>query len=179
MSPDPDTSHKDQMPPTPRSHLVDDVSWSGLEQGLVIGIPVSLAFIFMLIVVACIVVTRSRAGRRRAAPPPQPPNPSLKKEYNYSHRNYLNTANLANQHKMMDIEQSAPLTAAHVGHCPPVASQQTLHIYPVTSRENVLNRYHDMHPPSSFTDTLNSNGSVASTRANMHQHLHHHTILHC
>lgn len=161
---------------TPRVNPVVPEAWGHIEQGLLIGIPVSLALLFIVIVIICTISrkkARSQRRRHRTAPPaPQLPNSSIKKEYN--HRDYLNRTNLTNPH-MMDIEQCAPLTAAQ---CAPMTSQQTLHIYPVPSRENVLNRY-DVHSPSSFTDTLNSNGSLTSSRPNMHHHLHQHTILHC
>ncbi|NP_001165523.1 Fibroblast growth factor receptor-like 1 precursor [Strongylocentrotus purpuratus] len=175
--PDPNMNWIDPaLQQTPRVNPVVPEAWGHIEQGLLIGIPVSLALLFIVIVIICTISrkkARSQRRRHRTAPPaPQLPNSSIKKEYN--HRDYLNRTNLTNPH-MMDIEQCAPLTAAQ---CAPMTSQQTLHIYPVPSRENVLNRY-DVHSPSSFTDTLNSNGSLTSSRPNMHHHLHQHTILHC
>ena len=112
----PDTSHKDQMPPTPRSHLGGRCFMERSRAGPRHRNPRQSRNSSSCSSSSPASSWRA-AGPDAAGPPlpPQPPNPSLKKEYNYSHRNYLNTANLANQHKMMDIEQSAPLTAAHCG----------------------------------------------------------------
>ncbi|XP_071494750.1 fibroblast growth factor receptor-like 1 isoform X2 [Diadema antillarum] len=163
---------------TPRSHHINQGSWGQTEQGLLIGIPVGLALVFVVAVIVCM-VSRNKAGERRRTPPPPPQLPNhhvAKKDYG---REYLHHASLSSHHHPhgLDIEQCAPLTGGP--QCPPIASQQTLHIYPVPSRENALNRYQDVHSPSSFSDTMKSNNSLTSSRANMHHHLHQHTILHC
>ncbi|XP_072027265.1 fibroblast growth factor receptor-like 1 isoform X2 [Amphiura filiformis] len=159
------------------------------KKALLIGLPLGFGFVFCL---AAIVFTYN-CNRQQGnvivhhPPPNQLSNHLAKKDDIHHSRNGLpnginglpngvaNSHHGSSLHHPSDCEQSMPLTGQ-------VPGQNSLQTFPInSSRETALNRYVE-YPPSSYTDTLNSDRSRGSSRlhsSHHSSHLHHpHRILH-
>ena len=168
------------------------IGLNATKKALLIGLPLGFGFVFCL---AAIVFTyncnRQQGGNMvvHHPPPNQLSNHLAKKDDSMHHsRNGLPNGHMINGipngvpsshhgssvHHHSDCEQSMPLTGQ-------VPGQNSLQTFPInSSRETALNRYVD-YPPSSYTDTLNSDRSRGSSRLHSHHssHLHHpHHMLH-
>ena len=180
-------------------------SLNAIRYALLIGLPLGFGFLFCLGAIVCTYnCNRSQANHSRRMgnhhhqpPPNQLSNHLAKKSDIHQSRNmlpnggsgsgtngYVPNGNMlpipngiaASHHSShhSDCEQSLPLTAGHVTSAP-TNSLQTFPINSCPSRETALNQYVEYPAPSSYTDTLNSDRSRASSRLHSHHssHLHH------
>ncbi|XP_022080757.1 fibroblast growth factor receptor-like 1 [Acanthaster planci] len=134
---------------------------------LLITIPLAFAVLFCLGAAVC---TYHRNKNIQGYASPATNQPSNHLAVRAEHKR--NTPVHPNQ---SDCEQSVPLTS-------PPSSLGGVHSYHPPSREGVaINRYTDLGMSAeSYSDTLNSSGSVSSGKVHTHQHVHqHHVVHHC
>ncbi|XP_071793205.1 fibroblast growth factor receptor-like 1 [Asterias amurensis] len=137
------------------------------KKALLITIPLACAILFCVGAAVC-TYHRNKNLQGYSSPPPiiQPSNHLAAKG---EHKR--NTPTLPTQ---SDCEQSVPLTS------PPPSLAGVLSYHP-PSREAAINRYPDLGiSGGSYSDTLNSSGSLSSSKLHMHKHVHqHHVVHHC